>query len=123
MLHLLLDEHISPNVAITMRKLEPKVKVEALTEWQQGQYIGLPDDVILAAAHRDGRTLVTYDQVTIVPLLSQLAEQESHHGGVVFVSHWTIRQNDFGKLARILVALWQAEHKRNWIDRCVYAQP
>ena len=123
MLRLLLDEHITPDVAIAMRRMEPQVHVESLAEWQDGRYVGLPDDVIIAAARRDGRTLVTYDQVTIVPLIAALAERGDHHGGVVFVSHWAIRQNDVGTLARTLVALWRAEHRRKWSNRCVYAHP
>jgi hypothetical protein len=122
-LRLLLDEHIAPAVAVAMRLAEPGVHVESLAEWQEGRYIGLPDDVIIAAANRDGRTLVTYDQVTIVPLLVTLAERGDHHGGVVFVSHWTIRQKDVGTLARTLVALWSAQRRRKWADRCVYARP
>jgi len=108
---------------MAMRRTEPQIHVEALAEWQDGRYLGLPDTVIIAAAHRDGRTLVTYDQVTIVPLLVTLAERGDQHGGVVFVSHWTIRQNDFGTLARTLVALWRAERRRQWTNRCVYAHP
>jgi hypothetical protein len=122
-LRLLLDEHIAPAVAVAMRRAEPSVHVESLVEWQDGRYIGLPDDVIIAAACRDGRTLVTYDQVTIVPLIVALAERGDHHGGVVLVSHWAIRQNDVGTLARTLVALWRAQRRHKWADRCVYVRP
>lgn len=123
MLRLLLDEHISPDVAVAMRRAEPKIHVEPLGEWRDGRYVGMPDDVVVAAAHHDGRTLVTYDQVTIVPLVVCLRERGESHSGIVFVSHWTIRQNDFGTLARTLVALWRAEHRPQWTDRCMYAHP
>lgn len=123
MLHLLLDEHISPDVAVAMRRTEPKIQVESLAEWQNGRYVGMPDNIVVAAAHQDGRTIVTYDQVTIVPLIVALGERGESHSGVVFVSHWTIRQNDFGTLARTLVALWRAEHRSQWTDRCMYAHP
>jgi|SRR6185437_2149092 hypothetical protein len=80
-----------------LRSVEPKVQVESVLEWQNGRYMGMPDAVIIAVARRDGRTLVTYDQVTMVLLLVALAERGDHHGGVVLVSHWTIRQNDVGR--------------------------
>jgi hypothetical protein len=99
-LRLLLDEHIAPAVAVAMRRAEPSVHVESLVEWQDGRYIGLPDDVIIAAACRDGRTL-----------------------GAVLVNHGAIRQKDVRTLARTLVALWRAQRRHKWADRCVYARP
>ena len=122
-LRLLLDEHISAGVATAMRRIEPRVEVECLAEWQGGRYLGLADDIVIAAAYAGGHTLVTYDQVTMIPLLVALAERGDHHGGVVLVSHWTIPQGDVGSLARTLVALWRAEKGRAWVDRCVYARP
>lgn len=106
-----------------MRRIERGVSVTSMSEWQDGRYLGLPDEVILAAAYRDQHTLVTSDQTTIAPLLATLAERGDHHGGVVFVSQRTIRQNDVGTLARTLIALWRAEKGRTWTDRCVYARP
>jgi len=78
------------------------------------------DVIILRAAARTGLPLVTYDQITIPPLLVRLAEEGFSHGGVIFVDHNTIASNDFGGLVRALIAFWDDKHEFDWENRLDY---
>jgi hypothetical protein len=120
MLRLLLDEHLSPRIVKQFRAKWPQAHIDAVLSWEDGRLAGSPDDVLLAAARQRGRTLVTYDQSTIIPLLKDWAEQGVEHGGVIFVDDRTIAQNDIGRLTMSLGALWMAEKNSDWTDVVVY---
>ena len=145
MLSLLLDEHLSPKVASGLIAQQPDLPVVALAHWQGGKYLGVPDDVLLAAAHQAGElgqakhngplnragqpqgeghtlTLVTFDLRTITPLLKEWGEQGRTHGGVIFVDERTLAANDFGGLIGALAELWLAQHEWDWTDRVAFLQ-
>ena len=149
MLSLLLDEHFSPKVAAGLTAQHPGLPVVALAHWQGGQFLGVPDDVLLAAAFEAGAspeadssktgrsktgiqgqgvsenqalTLVTFDLRTIVPLLKEWAEQGRSHGGVIFVDERTLASRDFGGLVRALGELWLAQGNLDWTDQVVFLQ-
>jgi hypothetical protein len=94
--------------------------MDSVLLWEGGWLAGASDDVLLTEAYARGWTLATYDQSTIVPLLKDWAEQGIEHGGVVFVDDRTIAQNDIGRLARSLGALWMAEKNADWTDVVIY---
>jgi hypothetical protein len=119
-LRLLLDEHITPAVAVQLSRHRPTASILTLNAWQRGTYLGAPDDALLAAAQAAGLTLVTYDLRTIPPLLKQWGEDGTTHGGVIFVDVRTIVPNDVGALVRALAQLWDAEHATPWTDRVIY---
>lgn len=102
MLKLLLDEHISPDVADGLRQRQKLVAVLGLAEWEGGRLMGVSDDLILAEAATQKLTLVTYDRKTIPPLLKAWAEAGRDHGGVIFVDEKTIAPADIGGLTRAL---------------------
>jgi hypothetical protein len=120
MLRLLLDEHLSPRIVKQFRVKWPQAPMDSVLMWEDGRLAGASDDVLLTEAWARGRTLVTYDQSTIVPLLKNWAEQGIAHGGVVFVDDRTISQNDIGRLTRSLGALWMAEKNSDWTDMVIY---
>lgn len=60
MLRLLLDEHLSDDIAVGVRVEATGVEIVSLREWQEGVYVGAPDDVLLRAAYAQGTTLVTF---------------------------------------------------------------
>lgn len=69
MLSLLLDEHLSPVIAEQLRASHPELLIFSLQEWHDGAYLGASDATLLAAAYREGLTLITRDISTISPLL------------------------------------------------------
>ena len=85
MLKLLLDEHISPEVAKGLRRRDHSLVVYAMTDWERGDFLGQEDSVCLREAAAQGLTLVTYDRRTIPPLLKNWAEEGRRHGEVIFV--------------------------------------
>lgn len=99
MLKLLLDEHISPAVAGSVRR-HRDLAVVCMAEWERGEFLGQPDSPCLQRAETDGLTLVTYDRRTIPPLLKTWTEEGRRHGGVIFVDEKTIPASDIGSLAR-----------------------
>ena len=106
MLSLLLDENISPEVAIQVQQSRPDIRIARIHTWQQGRLVSAPDEVILAEASAAGLTLVTYDQRTISPLLVSWGHRDIGHSGVIFVDDRTVGGDDLGALVRSLIAHW-----------------
>ena len=120
MLKLLLDEHISPEVAEGLRRRNASIKVLSLTEWESGSFLGQDDSACLLAATAQATTLVTYDRRTIPLLLKTWAEAGQHHGGVIFVDEKTISPSNIGGLVRALLQLHKEAAKWDWTDRVAY---
>jgi hypothetical protein len=120
MLKLLLDEHISPDVAKGLRRTGRKIAVHAMAEWEDGNFLGQDDAACLRQAVAQGLTLVTYDRRTIPPLLKTWAETGLHHAGVIFVDEKTISPADIGGLVHALAALTKEAHSWDWADRICF---
>ena len=114
MLRLLLDEHISPEVAKGLRRRDHSLVVYAMTDWERGDFLGQEDSVCLREAAAQGLTLVTYDRRTIPPLLKNWAEVGRRHVGVIFVDEKTISPTDIGGLIRALGELVKETRKLDW---------
>ncbi|HLJ55596.1 MAG TPA: DUF5615 family PIN-like protein [Chthonomonadaceae bacterium] len=119
MLSLLLDENISPVVAEQIRARHPDVRIQSLSEWREGEYLAVTDEIVLMAAREEGLTLVTYD-TQILSELSFLFASGIALGGLIFVDDKSIAGNDFGALIRALLLLWDQEHASDWQNRLVY---
>ena len=117
MLRLLLDEHVSRQVAVGLRRRGRGVEVYCMAEWEQGSYLGLNDSACLEKAGAQGLTLVTYDRRTIPPLLKAWAQEDRSHGGVIFVDQKTITPDDIGGLVRALLDLFEQTGHWNWTNR------
>lgn len=117
MLKLLLDEHISPDVADGLRRRNRTIIVRYMVEWENRDFLGQEDSACLQEAATQGLTLVTYDRRTIPPLLKAWAEEERKHGGVVFVDEKTISLTDIGGLAWALTRLLNETGKWDWTNR------
>ena len=120
MLRLLLDEHISPDVALGLRRRNRAISVRSMAEWEDGSYLGQTDAACLRAAAVQELTLVTYDRRTIPPLLKVWAEEGRHHAGVVFVDDKTISPVDIGALVRALARLAKEARSWDWADRICF---
>jgi hypothetical protein len=120
MLKLLLDEHISPQVALGLRRNNPRFPVAALAEWESGNFLGQDDATCLQEAAIQGLTLVTYDRRTIPPLLKAWAETGLEHGGVIFVDEKTVSPADIGGLVKALRELARETGDWDWNNRVVF---
>jgi hypothetical protein len=69
MLKLLLDEHLSPVIAASLRRRDRKIVVFSMAEWEDTNFLGQEDAACLRQAAVQKLTLVTYDRRTIPPLL------------------------------------------------------
>jgi hypothetical protein len=119
-LKLLLDEHISPDVADGLRRRRRSFIVRWMAEWENGDFLGQEDAACLLEAAGQGLTLVTYDRRTIPPLLKVWAEQGRRHGGVIFVDEKTISPADIGGVVRALIQLSKKTGKWDWSDRVYF---
>ena len=117
---LLLDEHIWPGVAGLLRRYAPSAQVDSIHHYNGGSLINTTDEEILAAACRNGWTLVTFDLNTIPSLLREMAAAGENHGGVIFVSSKSFAQNDHARLAQALSAVVQSEDRAEWSNRTMY---
>jgi hypothetical protein len=119
-LKLLLDEHISPDVADGLRRRNRTTVIRCMVEWENGDFLGQEDSAGLQEAATQGLMLVTYDQRTIPPLLKAWAEQGREHGGVVFVDEKTIFLADIGGLVGALTKLLKETGKWDWTNRICF---
>jgi hypothetical protein len=120
MLKLLLDEHISPGVARSMRRRDPKIAVFAMVDWEEGSFLGQEDSACLREAAHQKLTLVTYDLRTIPPLLKDWAEEGWHHAGVIVIDEKTIFPGDIGGLVQSLGTLVKEARDWDWTDRIFF---
>jgi hypothetical protein len=120
MLKLLLDEHISPQVARGLRRRNRSIQVYALAEWEGGNFLGQDDAACLREATAQGLTLVTYDRRTIPPLLKVWAEEDRPHGGVIFVDEKTISPADIGGLVWALARVAKEAGNWDWANRVFF---
>lgn len=120
MLKLLLDEHISPDVAEGLHRRNHALVVRYIAEWEGGDFLGRDDSACLQHAARRGLTLVTYDRRTIPPLLKTWAEEERTHGGVIFVDEKTISPADIGGLVGALTRLSKMTLRWDWTNRIYF---
>ncbi len=120
MLRLLLDEHISPQVAKGLRRRDRNCIAHSLVEWEGGAFLGQEDSVCLREAAAQKLTFVTYDRRTIPPLLKRWAEEGRVHGGVIFVDEKSISPADIGGLVRALSALSEESRRLSWVDRVCF---
>jgi len=119
-LRLLLDEHISGEVAVGLRRRRRSIVVHCMSEWEKGKFLGLDDSAFLAEAAAQQLTLVTYDRRTIPPLLKTWAEAGRRHGGVVFVDEKSVPPNEIGSLVRAMLSLFEKTNAWDWTDRVCF---
>ena len=115
-LTLLLDEHISPVVAVQIRAKRPEIDVQSIFHWRSRELIGVPDPTILSALYADARVLVTYD-MQMLSDWSFVFSGEVPFAGIIFVDERTIAPNDTGGLVLALLALWEQHHQDDWTNR------
>lgn len=120
MLKLLLDEHLSPDVAEGLRRRNPEITIHSMVEWERGKFLGQDDAVCLQEAFLQGLTLVTYDRRTIPPLLKGWAEADRSHAGVIFVDEKTISPADIGGLVKSLARLVKETGTWDWTGRIIF---
>jgi hypothetical protein len=120
MLKLLLDEHLSPDIAEGLRRKCKNLTAYALAEWEDGRFLGLSDEAILEEASAQKLTLVTYDLKTIPPLLKTWIEAGHDYGGVIFVDHKTIPSSDRGGLIRALQKLIEDTGQGDWTNQVCF---
>jgi len=120
MLKLLLDEHISPDVAEGLGRRNRAMDVRYIAEWEDGDFLGQEDSACLQEAARQGLTLVTYDRRTIPRLLKAWAEEGRNHGGVIFVDEKTISPADIGGRVRALIKLSKETGSWDWTNRVCF---
>lgn len=120
MLKLLLDEHISPEVANGVQRRNRSLVVHSMVQWQSGNFLGKEDSACLLEAAKQRLTLVTYDRRTIPPLLKLWAEEKRSHGGVIFVDEKTILPADIGGLVRALISLADEVGGIDWTNQVYF---
>ena len=118
-LKFLLDENVSPVVTEQVQRTRPEVVIESVLHWRGGEFLSQPDAALLAAAHAEGWTLVTYDTQILLELYFWFAEARPF-SGLIFIDDKTIGSHEFGALVGSLLAFWDAHGEESWDGRLVY---
>jgi hypothetical protein len=120
MLKLLLDEDISPGVAAGLRRRSGAITVSALAEWEGGNFVGKDASDILREAADQELTLVTYNRLTIPPILKAWSEEECLHGGVIFVDEKTIPPAETSELLTALARVQDEAGSWEWTNQVTF---
>lgn len=123
MLSFLLDEQISPEIAKQVAKKRSDIPIFTIHTWHNGNYLGVDDETILKAAAAEKLTLITYDQKTMPPILSEWGQANINHEGVIFIDYRSIPPHKFGSLVKAIIWLWDTQSQANWYNRIIYLQP
>ena len=103
---LFLDEHISPTVAIELRRMGHDVIAVA----ERHDLRGRPDLEIFADAAVGGRAVVTFDVADYLPLVHRSVQMRHSHGGLILLSSagsWS-KVEATGRLVAALARLMRA---------------
>ena len=102
-MRLLLDEHLSPRIAVELRGRGFDVIAVA----ERSDLRGRSDDDLLDAASVEGRALVTFDVADHVRLARATTRLGTRHPGLVLLasSSWAPSIDGVGPLVRALAAL------------------
>ena len=119
MLKLLLDEHISPDVANGLRRRNRALEIRYLVEWEDGRFLGEEDSACLREQTAQGFTLVTYDRRTFLPC-SKLGRKRGERTAAIFVDEKTISPADIGGLVWALTRLARETGNWNWTNRIYF---
>jgi hypothetical protein len=125
MLKLLLSERISPNVAADLRRRARSIVVLGMAEWEGGNFMAREEVACLKEAARQRLTFVTYDRLTIPPLLKAWADEECasgecSHGGFIFIDEKSIPPADTAGLVLALARLAKEAETWDWTDRVCF---
>jgi hypothetical protein len=120
---LLTDEQISYVVAEQVKARRPDIAITSVRAWHGGAFTGKTDASLLRAAAEEGLTLVTYDQKTIPPVLTEWGFLGQEHAGVVFVDELSIAQSDIGGLVLALIAFWDQTWEWEWKNVISFLRP
>jgi hypothetical protein len=119
-LKLLLDEHISYDVAAGLRRRNRSLVVHCLAAWEMGSHLGLDDAALLEKAATQGLTLVTYNRRTIPTLLKAWAQEDRSHAGLIFVDEKTLPPDNNGGMVRALLNLFAETGHWDWTNRVCF---
>ena len=109
MLKLLLDEHISPDVANGLRR-NRTMEIRYMVEWDNGHFLGREDSPCLREAAVQGLTLVTYDPEDDSSPAQNLGGRRANPRGRGFCG----RKNNFARGYRRFGLGLDQTGKRNW---------
>lgn len=121
-MRLLLDEHISPTVAVELRRLEHDVDAVAERDDLRGRL----DVEVFAKAAVERRAVVTFDVSDYLPLVHGSIQLGHRHGGVILLSSsrpWTTGEATGGLVAALAVLMLTYPADDDFADRVEWLQP
>jgi len=120
-MRLLLDAHLSPRLAESLRQVG--IETVGLQEWRDGTLLNAPDEQILAAAANEGLILVTSDRNSMPKHLSRMFDDGDHYGGIILIRTSDTRGSQIGSVSRRMRALLDGLSGVDWTNRAVYLPP
>ena len=116
----ILDENISPVVAVQVSQKAPDVVIFSISHWHNGEYLNTDGAVILQQAFDENLTLITFDLSTIRPLLKAWSEDGRSHGGVIFIDDKTIASNNHGKIVKSIIQVSEQLKRSDFINGVMF---
>lgn len=121
-MRLLLDEHYSPRIAEQLRARGHDVTAVA----GHAALAGLADWRLIAAAHQEGRALLTENVGDFLPIATELARSGTPHAGIILANPRRFRRSSdgIGRLVEALDGLLAAHSQDDALtDRVAWLDP
>ncbi len=119
-MRLLLDEHLPKAVAAALRRFSPQTDAQHIAEWQDGQWLGEDDPVLLEGLWQDRRIFASYDRATLPGHVAQRLAEGKDHAGIIFLDQERFPVVAIGAMARGLSKLLSAFPLENdWANRLI----
>ena len=113
-LKLLLDEHISEEVAAALLRRFPGLDVKSI---YSTMLKGLADPPLLEVLDHEGRTLVTRDVNSIPRHIRNRQGEGKGQGGIFYVDSKRLKQTDTKGLIRRLTEIVEKHGNEDWTGR------
>jgi hypothetical protein len=111
---LLLDVHLSPEVATALRRRFPDLDVKSIheTDWA-----ALPDEVLLELLDAENRVMITRDVNTMPGHAKARVAAGKTHAGVIYADSKKLRQTDTRGLIRRLIEVLEKHGNEDFTCR------
>lgn len=112
---LLADENCGLALVPASRRLERGFPIEPFRR----EWLGFHDAELLDACLAAGLVLVAHDRRTMANHSTDAIRDRDGHAGIILFRRF-VRQNDYGRQARLLVDFWKEAGGWDWRNRLVY---
>ena len=116
---LLADENTSHRLVESCRRIDPRLPLLHIADWQEGAYLSAKDPALLMALRESNLILVGFDRASMANHAGTLTREGLGHAGVILFRR-SVSVVAYGNQARLLIDFWKEAKMWDWSDRIAY---